>query len=38
MTEKTPVIPFYGKQMNLNVQMKMVFVYDMPNKAKSLQY
>ena len=33
MTEKTPVIPFY-QMMNLNVQMKMVFVYDMPNKAK----
>ena len=33
MTEKTPVIPFY-KMMNLNVQMKMVFVYDMPKKAK----
>ena len=33
MTEKTPVIPFY-KMMNLNVQMKMVFVYDMPSKAK----
>ena len=33
MTEKTPVIPFY-QMMNLNVKMKMVFVYDMPNKAK----
>ena len=33
MTEKTPVIPFY-QMMNLNVQIKMVFVYDMPKKAK----
>ena len=33
MTEKTPVIPFY-KMMNLNVQMKMIFVYDMPKEAK----
>ena len=33
MTEKTPGIPFY-QMMNLNVQIKMVFVYDMPKKAK----
>ena len=33
MTEKTPLIPFY-QMMNLNVQIKMVFVYDMPKKAK----
>ena len=33
MTEKTPVIPFY-QMMNLNIQIKMVFVYDMPKKAK----
>ena len=33
VAEKAPIIPFY-QMMNLNLQIKMVFVYDMPDKSK----
>ena len=33
MTDMQPTIPFY-QMMNLNIELKMVFVYDMPQKAK----
>ena len=33
MTDMKPTIPFY-QMMNLNIELKMVFVYDMPQKSK----
>jgi NADPH2:quinone reductase len=34
MTDMKPTLPFY-QMMNLNIELKMVFVYDMPQKAKA---
>jgi len=34
MTNMKPSLPFY-QMMNLNIELKMVFVYDMPQKAKA---
>jgi NADPH:quinone reductase-like Zn-dependent oxidoreductase len=33
MTDMKPALPFY-QMMNLNIELKMVFVYDMPQKSK----